>query len=480
MTIPTPSPRTLASVILPLLFCGALLLGALPQSAEAVSRGIVDARLERVHPPVAMSAVQAIVDGMGQGQLQARWSRVLVSWKRLQPVDPATLSSGQPTYDAAYVAELDAVVNALRAEGMTVMMTATDVPEWASDPRYSSGTANDPDIAMRIGDAAVRRQFTDFAAFLAGHFAGRIRYFEVWNEPNLGSGIFPQLKGKTAVGPQVYVKMLKAFHDGAKSAASNAFIIAGATAPRGSNNQYSTSPQRFAQYLKSHGATKWFDGYSHHPYTPGGSRNAAPNRPPNNPSRCVTLYNLKVLMKLFPSKPFFLTEFGYNTHQSKLFGLKVSPANQARYLRQAYSMVSRMKRVKALLWYLVVDWCPDPATPTFGAYCGLFEVDGVTRKPAWFAFAGGNKLSVNAPRSVKARALFTVSGVLTTRLGPGESVKVLLQGRRKPTGAWSRVATRTTTSGGAYSFTIRQKPTRWYRVVWDGVCESAQKKVRTR
>jgi len=143
-------------------------------------------------------------------------------------------------------------------------------------------------------------------------------------------------------------------------------------------------------------------------------------------------------------------------------------------------MVRRWKRVKALLWYLVVDWRPDASKPTNGAYCGLIEFDGLTRKPAWYAFSGGNRLSVRAPRSVKARKTFSVSGTLTTRLGPGKAVKVMLQGRRTTRSKWSRVATTTTMSGGAYSFTIRQKRSKLYRVVWRGVCESVQKKVRTR
>lgn len=478
------SPRAAAGLILPLLFAGLVFLASMPEPAQAVGRGIVDQRLERVYPPVGLNELPAIVAEMGPGKLQARWTRVMVSWARLQPDPPdAPPSSGDLNGDGyldSYVTELDAVVNALRGANMTVMMTATDVPKWASDRRYWTRKGYDPDVAMRIDDSKVRAQFAAFGKFLAKHFAGRVRQVECWNEPNLWRGIFPQWRGKKAIGPSVYFKMLKAFYAGAKRGSSQAIVIAGATAPRGTNNQYSTSPQRFARYLESRHATKWFNAYSHHPYTPGGSRNAAPDRPPNNPSRCVTLYNLNVLMKLFPGKPFYLTEFAYNTRKSELFGLKVSPADQARYLRKAYSMVARWPRVKALLWYLVVDWRPDEDNLTHGAYCGLIESNGVTRKPAWYAFAGGNRLTVKAPASVKARQTFSVSGTLTTRLGPGEAVKVMLQGRNTSRGKWSRVAAKTTTVSGAYAFTIRQTGSKMYRVVWDGVCESAQKSVRTR
>jgi len=35
--------------------------------------------------------------------------------------------------------------------------------------------------------------------------------------------------------------------------------------------------------------------------------------------------------------------------------------------------------------------------------------------PAWFAFAGGNRLSLDAPVSTRASSTFTVSGLLTSR-----------------------------------------------------------------
>ena len=77
------------------------------------------------------------------------------------------------------------------------------------------------------------------------------------------------------------------------------------------------------------------DAYAHHPYTPRGSKRVAPDQLPNNASRCVTLGNLSVLTKLFPTKPFYLTEFGYNTQHSKHFGVAVStPTRRATFARR--------------------------------------------------------------------------------------------------------------------------------------------------
>ena len=54
-----------------------------------------------------------------------------------------------------------------------------------------------------------------------------------------------------------------------------------------------------------------FDAYSHHPYAVGGTKNIAPEAQPRNPNLTVSLGNISTLLKIFPNKPFYLTEYGY-------------------------------------------------------------------------------------------------------------------------------------------------------------------------
>ena len=89
-----------------------------------------------------------------------------------------------------------------------------------------------------------------------------------------------------------------------------------------------TAPARSASPAScaARGAGRFFDVYSHHPYTPGGSIYTAPDQPPNDPSHTVTLFNLRTLLRLFPGKPFYLTEYGYNTQPNQVFGVFVERA----------------------------------------------------------------------------------------------------------------------------------------------------------
>ena len=105
-----------------------------------------------------------------------------------------------------------------------------------------------------------------------------------------------------------------------------------------------------------------------------------------------------MLLRLFPKKPFYLTEFCYSTVQAPqrdAFVVAVSRADQARYLRQAYDFASRYKQIKVMLWFLVKDWQSD-TDPNVGVFTGLVDQTD-QRKPAWYAFVGGNKLTARRP-----------------------------------------------------------------------------------
>ena len=202
---------------------------------------------------------------------------------------------------------------------------------------------------------------------------------------------------------------------------------------------------------------------------------------PRRPDISVTLGNLPVLLKLFPNKPFYLTEFCYSTDARRdAFVLAVSEADQARYLRQAYALLGKRayRQVKVMLWFLVRDWQADPSDPdSLGVYTGVVDTED-RRKPSWYAFAGGNKVTIDEPPTLPAAgAPFQLTGVLTTREGPGQDITVKLQRRSLSSTNWRTVsgATATTGADGVYRIQgVTQTSAQRYRVIWDGVVESPQ------
>jgi hypothetical protein len=287
------------------------------------------------------------------------------------------------------------IVSKLTAAHVNVILTPTSVPEWASDRRLWASPPTGfppgygPWFAIDPGNARVVAAFQGMMAYLAQQLGplGATR-FEVWNEPNLSRTLYPQRRGTQGdYGLRVYDAMLRACWRGVKSVDRSYTVIAGATAPAGNNSKGATSPISWARQLKKHGMARYFDAYSHHPYTLTGSVNPAPGQQPDDPRHMVTLANLSVLLKIFPAKPFYLTEYGYATGYNPHFGCEVSRAVQATYLRKAFAMAASHKQVKALVWYAMRDWAPDPRRPgPDGVYTGLMTLHGGL-KPSWRAFA---------------------------------------------------------------------------------------------
>jgi hypothetical protein len=77
--------------------------------------------------------------------------------------------------------------------------------------------------------------------------------------------------------------------------------------------------------------------------------------------------------------PLWITEYGHETLPDEPLG--VSPADQARFAREALWMAAGIPRVRMLIWFVLRD---SPGNPW---QSGLIAGSGVI-KPAWYTFAG--------------------------------------------------------------------------------------------
>jgi hypothetical protein len=466
-------PAALVCVGFYLLLLLGLTLGVRADAAAAAARGIYEARV------MSVGAAPAVVDEYVSDmvQLHARWSRIDVYWFALQPTRP---TAGNPGYDAAYVEQIKSTAAKFEAAGINLIVTFYGVPEWASNKTlwdsppasYEAGVYQ-PFYAMDTGNAEVMAAFQATCTYLAATLSPLpygVRHFECWNEPNILWGIYPQVSaGNANFGASTYLATLKAFDAGVKAADPSLVVIAGATAPQGSNDAGLTAPQRFASYLRDNNAAQYFDAYSHHPYPYTGQ---APDQLPPDPTHAVMLSNIGTLLQIFPSKPFYITEFAYSTKDMFTGVMGVTEAQQASYLRQSFAMIAKRRQIKALLWFQVRD--------TSNTFTGLASSAG-TSKPSWYAFSGQNSVTLAAPAAAKTAQPFAVSGVLTGREGALAGKRLQLQTRTPSHAAWKTLRVTSTRKDGSYTFSsLKQGQTRYYRVLWSGVCESPKRLVRTK
>ncbi len=436
-----------------------------PAYAGNVLRGVCDPGLIGRWPSGGPATVEEFADRLG-----ADLVRVNVIWYSAEP------RAG--VYDEEYLGRVASAVAEIRARDMQVFSGVWGTPRWASDRAlWDRAIPGDKrGVYHRYYPPALDAldELRGLMQTLSTRLQGQVAGYACWNEPNLWTYFYPQrTPSSAAFSAKRYAKMLAAFAEGVRAGDPQAKVIAGETAPFGDDSVFRTSPQRFAKVLAREGAGASFDVYSHHPYALAGPNGVGPAAMPRDPARTVALANLGVLLRIFPGKPLSLSEFGYATKPNSLHGVWVSTARQASYLTAAFRVAARYEGVEALVWFPLRD---SSATRTYddpwGNYSGLVTLRGQPKR-GYYAFAGGNRLTLADPGRVqRGGGTMVLRGSLTSvRMGPlgGKTLAVLarLPGRR-----WVAVGKTTTRSDGSYVVRFRPYRGATWKVRWTGVATS--------
>ena len=145
----------------------------------------------------------------------------------------------------------DRIVDAAEARGLELIVRISNPPEWTRAAGDAPGTFAPPDDVQ---------DFADFTSAVVARYKGRIRYYQLWNEPN----IYPEW-GSYPIDPEAYTELLRAGAMAARAADPNVVIIAGALAatinlqPSAAPPANSLSDLIFLQRMYDAGAAPWFD-----------------------------------------------------------------------------------------------------------------------------------------------------------------------------------------------------------------------------
>ena len=275
--------------------------------------------------------------------------RVTLEWRNIET------SRGTYAWERS-----DAILDALRAAGLTPLVGIWGTPGWANGGR---GANTAPSSAT---------SFASFARAAAERYPW-VRNWIVWNEPN-------QRRWLTPPSPVLYVtRLLNPAAQAIKGVIPRASIAGGATAPRGGPG--GTSPVDFIRGMGRAGAR--LDAYAHHPH---------PLSPAESPSaggcdHCSTISMASLDRLLVETRRAFgsrvriwLTELGYQTNPPDRV-LGVGWGTQARFVAEAQHRAYRAAGVDVLIQYLLRD---EPATSAWQS--GLETVSGRV-KPSMSAFS---------------------------------------------------------------------------------------------
>lgn len=150
--------------------------------------------------------------------------RVFLPWQRVSPnprtrTRPAGFDVGDPDSPGYDWHLYDGLVDRARSHGLKVIVTlGPPIPYWASEeprrcPHFVGGYHNLGKSCMWKPDARLFGQFVKAVARRYGTDApglhgGRVRYYSMWNEPNLEHYLYPQFKrtryGTVDLGARYY------------------------------------------------------------------------------------------------------------------------------------------------------------------------------------------------------------------------------------------------------------------------------------
>lgn len=251
------------------------------------------------------------------------WIRFQIHWSEIQRepdwFDPLPVDRMIDTYEGADVRILVSVVGA---------------PDWARHPENIQLLEN-------------WDTFSDFMAFLADRYRGRVQAWEIWNEQNMAH----EMQGE--VGVSDYAYLLAAAHQGVKDADPEALVVFGGLTPTGINDPAVAvnDVDYLREYYQFEGGafTQFFDVLGAHlNATNNPPDTSAPDNPgPGEWSDHNSFYFLRgmdlrgVMDEFGDERPVWVTEFGWTTENMAPgyeYGADVSEEDQANYLVGAFDV----------------------------------------------------------------------------------------------------------------------------------------------
>ncbi len=199
--------------------------------------------------------------------------------------------------------------------------------------------------------------FVRYSQFLAQHFKGRVKRYEVWNEWNHGPG------NVSPASADAYLRLVKAVHAAVKQVDPEAEIIAGAITPVGIREGFLTR-------LVEQGVLDHSDAISLHPYN---TRNA------EDWAQWMKQVGDDLERRAGRPVRVYLTEIAWPAHQGKG---GVSEKAQAENLVRMFLLAKTLPFIKGIWWYDLQNDGPDPKNREHNF--GLLDHE-LRPKPAYLA-----------------------------------------------------------------------------------------------
>jgi hypothetical protein len=350
--------------------------------------------------------------GVGLVRVSLRWNEIAPS--SASPTKPSGFNAGDPgAYPGANWARYDRIVQEAQKAGIGVeFLVSGAAPLWAAGsgspgPQYTpvwKPSASEYGQFMR---AIATRYNGTYRSCTSCSALPRVRYWEIWNEPNWGQTLAPQEQGGLSVSARVYRGLLDAGWSALQATGHGSdTILMGSLSPRGWPHpgvHLTTKPLQFirtlycvdssyhqlsggaasaigcpgtaaesAGFRSAHPALFGATGFGIHPYP----FNLPPTQADSSdrdfvefsqiPRMTTALDRVQRVYGSHRRLQIFNTEYGYETNPPNHSNHFVSPATAATYINWAEYLSWRNPRIATFMQFLLYDPNPRQGTATFG------------------------------------------------------------------------------------------------------------------
>lgn len=300
------------------------------------------------------------------------WAKQQFVWAEIEPQD---VDFQDPVNWGKSWGKYDDLVDLCDRYGLQVIARLDHPPTWT---RQDNTLPNAPpdDLA----------DYADFVYGFVKHYQDRVRYIQIWNEPN----IFPEW-GNQQVDPAGYVEMLKTAYQAAKAANPNVYVLSAPLAPTLEDFEVrrNLSELVFLDEMYQAGAAPYFDILSANTF----GFDLPPEDPPAEEKLNFQRVSLqREIMERHDDaqKAIWINEYGWNAapegtfSEQELTWKRVSEEQQAEYLVRGIDLARREWPWAGVfnIWYFRQVGQIPPDEPAY--YFRVVDVDFAPRQ-AYYA-----------------------------------------------------------------------------------------------
>ena len=281
------------------------------------------------------------------------WVRQRFDWREIEP------APGEFDW-----AQTDRLVDAISQAGLAPVAVLDGAPDWAlapADRAAQNGLAPPANFA----------DFARFAAAFAARYGDRIRFYQVWDEPNVS----PHW-GTRHINPVAYAHLLRAAAPAIRSSDADAVILTAALAPTIDRGHLAIDEVYFLQRMIAAGAAPFFDAVAVQPFGFGHSPTNPRQQPDTLNFARAALIRRALVDAGLGDKPIWAVRYGWNRRLNSPWGT-VTPDDQA-----AYAPAALDRAWNEWPWLAAMGWAVDQPAEAPGLPAWGFALSDAAGRPA--------------------------------------------------------------------------------------------------